>query len=376
MVCPLHNGVPELWCAGHHAAPPPRRPAPSPPPPIYAPTNDCELGALWEVQKSWESGELTHIIFDGWADHRILSIEFFNQEVSFDKKSISNAELVSVRPSQGRGTIAELKLVPIEYLHTCYPPRCKQAGLLFVEYVSSPRIEQRPRIRCRERVPPSPLPPPSPNSPPPLPPPPLPPPAPPPPSCPPPSPPPPLPPPRPSPPPPPPAPPPRPGAPSFEAAVRPFYEAAGVALALAAFAALGAGMRYARERFFTDEASSSECEMLHDRDDTANTPRRKTSAAHWRVTVTLEDGDEFQLKILKSSRIDDVDALKSAIVHDLADDAPRGWQGKHRSGLMLVQFLAPYANCFLTATAEVPFAEVRAARKLLVIPVPRGGAKF
>ena len=91
MVCPLHNGVPELWCAGHHAAPPPRRPAPSPPPPIYAPTNDCELGALWEVQKSWESGELTHIIFDGWADHRILSIEFFNQEVSFDKKSISNA---------------------------------------------------------------------------------------------------------------------------------------------------------------------------------------------------------------------------------------------------------------------------------------------
>ena len=376
MVCPLHNGVPELWCAGHHAAPPPRRPAPSLPPPIYAPTNDCELGALWEVQKSWESGELTHIIFDGWADHRILSIEFFNQEVSFDKKSISNAELVSVRPSQGRGTIAELKLVPIEYLHTCYPPRCKQAGLLFVEYVSSPRIEQRPRIRCRERVPPSPLPPPSPNSPPPLPPPPLPPPAPPPPSCPPPSPPPPLPPPRPSPPPPPPAPPPRPGAPSFEAAVRPFYEAAGVALALAAFAALGAGMRYARERFFTDEASSSECEMLHDRDDTANTPRRKTSAAHWRVTVTLEDGDEFQLKILKSSRIDDVDALKSAIVHDLADDAPRGWQGKHRSGLMLVQFLAPYANCFLTATAEVPFAEVRAARKLLVIPVPGGGAKF
>ena len=158
--------------------------------------------------------------------------------------------------------------------------------------------------------------------------------------------------------------------------MRPFYEAAGVALALAAFAALGAGMRYARERFFTDEASSSECEMLHDRDDTANTPRRKTSAAHWRVTVTLEDGDEFQLKILKSSRIDDVDALKSAIVHDLADDAPRGWQGKHRSGLMLVQFLAPYANCFLTATAEVPFAEVRAARKLLVIPVPRGGAKF
>ena len=364
MVCPLHNGVPELWCAGHHAAPPPRRPAPSPPPPIYAPTNDCELGALWEVQKSWESGELTHIIFDGWADHRILSIEFFNQEVSFDKKSISNAELVSVRPSQGRGTIAELKLVPIEYLHTCYPPRCKQAGLLFVEYVSSPRIEQRPRIRCRERVPPSPLPPP-----------PLPPPAPPPPSRPQPSPPPPLPPPRPPPPAPPPKPPPRPGAPSFEAAVRPFYEAAGVALALAAFAALGAGMRYARERFFTDEASSSECEMLHDRDDTANTPRRKTSAAHWRVTVTLEDGDEFQLKILKSSRIDDVDALKSAIVHDLADDAPRGWQGKHRSGLMLVQFLAPYANCFLTATAEVPFAEVRAARKLLVIPVPGGGAK-
>ena len=378
MVCPLHNGVPEIWCAGHHAAPPPRRPAPSPPPPIYAPTNDCELGALWEVQKSWESGELTHIIFDGWADHRILSIELFNQEVSFDKKSISNAELVSVRPSQGRGTIAELKLVPIEYLHTCYPPRCKQAGLLFVEYVSSPRVEQRPRIRCRERVPPSPLPPPSPNSPPPLPPPPLPPPAPPPPSCPQPSPPPPLPPPRPPPPTPPPAPPPRPGAPSFEAAVRPFYEAAGVALALGAFAALGAGMRYARERFFTHEASSSECEMLHDRDDTANTVMipRKTSAAHWRVTVTLDDGDEFQLSVRKSSRIDDVDALKSAIVHALADDAPLGWQGKHRSGLMLVQFLAPYANCFLTATAEVPFAEVRAARKLLVIPVPGGGAKF
>ena len=141
---------------------PPRRTTASPPrtEPAAADLRTHErlrARRLWEVQKSWESGELTHIIFDGWADHRILSIELFNQEVSFDKKSISNAELVSVRPSQGRGTIAELKLVPIEYLHTCYPPRCKQAGLLFVEYVSSPRVEQRPRIRCRERVPPSPL---------------------------------------------------------------------------------------------------------------------------------------------------------------------------------------------------------------------------
>ena len=149
-----------------------------------------------------------------------------------------------------------------------------------------------------------------------------------------------------------------------------------MALALAAFAALGAGMRFVKERFCTNEASTSECEMLHDRDDTASIPRRKTSAGHWRVTVQLDDGDEFQLTVRKSSRIDDVDALKSAIVDALCDDAPRGWQGKRRSGLMILQFLAPYANCFLTATAEVPFAEVRAARKLLVIPVPGGGAKL
>ena len=149
-----------------------------------------------------------------------------------------------------------------------------------------------------------------------------------------------------------------------------------MALALAAFAALGAGMRYVRERFFTNEASTSECEMLHGREDTANAPRRKTSVGHWRVTVQLEDGEEFELSIRKSSRLDNVDALKSAIVDALADDAPRGWQGKRRSGLMLLQFLAPYANCFLTATAEVPFAEVRAARKLLVIPVPGAGAKL
>ena len=81
MVCPLHNGVPEQWCASHHTGPPPHLPAPNPPPPMYALTDDCELGALWEVQKTWGDGELTHIIFDGWADHRIVSIEFFGQDI-------------------------------------------------------------------------------------------------------------------------------------------------------------------------------------------------------------------------------------------------------------------------------------------------------
>ena len=344
---------------------------------MYALTDDCELGALWEVQKTWGDGELTHIIFDGWADHRIVSIEFFGQDISLDDKSITNAELVGVEPTRGRGTMAELKLVPIEYLHTCYPPRCKQDGLLFVEYVSSPRAEERPRIRCRERVPPPPPPPPLPMCPPPLPPPPMPPPAPPPPLCPQPSPPPPRPPPRPPPPRPPPGPSPSPGAPSSEAAAGVGYEAARVAFALAAFAAIGTGLRSVRERFCANEAYSSECEMLQDCDDTANVSRRKTSAAgHWRVTVQLEDAEEFQLSIRKSLRVADVDALKFAIIDALGDDAPCGWQGKRQSGAMLLQFLAPHANCYLTATAHVSFADVRAARKLLAIPVPGGGARL
>lgn len=150
-----------------------------------------------------------------------------------------------------------------------------------------------------------------------------------------------------------------------------------MALALAAFAALGAGLRYVREQFCTNETSTSECVMLHDPDDAANVPRRKTSAVgHWRITVQLKDAEEFQLSIRKSSRIDDVSALKFAIVDALGDDAPLGWRGRRRSSSMLLQFLAPYANCFLTATAEVPFAEVRAARKLLAIPVSGGGAKL
>ena len=369
-----------------HTHPPPRAPAPSPPPPIYGPLSDCELGALWEVQKGWGDGELTHIVLDGWADGRLLSLTFKGQDISVDEKSVTNAELVRVRGGP-RSTTIDFELVPLAFLHLCYPPQCATSGQLFVGFVSSPRAEERPRMYCRERLPPPPSPPPPPPSPVPLSPPPLPPPSPPPPCSPPPSPPPPERPPRPPPPLPPPSPPPMPEAPPPPAPRR----LSGAEWAVLLLVGCAVVVRVCKSTIGGDEAPLRKVAVADDDDDDdddddefSGAPRGKTKrGGRWLVTVESvvfsvdDDGDDGDGDVPVSkwgvrSAGELKDAVMRACVKRLGDAAPKGWRrGRRRS--MILQWYEAGERCYKTVTDEAPIERLRKAKRLLAIPVPGSG---
>ncbi|KAL1515183.1 hypothetical protein AB1Y20_004244 [Prymnesium parvum] len=340
--------------------------------------SSCDLGPHLSIAKQWDTGALVQVTFDGWEDGRELLLSFEGQALTVDPRSLAHATLQrAVAVDAAGSTLLALRLLPLEYQHLCYTQGCAGPSLSFATRPPPLNASSHPpTFRCSAARPPAPPPPPPPPRAPPPPPrrpprvPPRPPRAPPRPP----------PPPRPSPPPPAflwPAPPPRrtpPQPPHHRTAPPPHRTApppAALLLLLLLLLSLGGLLRLRQRRAAAAAAADgggAEDETCERRQLT----REEAGERSWQVRVEL-GAEEVCLRVGKR-RVRGAAALRRAGAAACGAAAPHHavarWGEARGAVPMQIQYVDEDGEeaVLRTLTASTPFAEVRKAPRLHVMP--------
>ena len=318
------------------------------------------------------------MLFEGWEDYRLMKIQFFGQNITIPPRSLAHAEFVKMPYMIGEDTFLEVRLVPLEYLHLCYAgdgkdkEGCEDSKLHFTFTMEPKLVGRTPAMICSDRSPPMIPPPPRPRPPPSSPPPCAPPIRPPPPK-------PPPPPPSPSPPPPKyfwPGPPPNPPPPPYPLPPPPSPERAflrdihtfereveramfsnrlndqlllaGPALVAMVMCWYCMGCMMLKQRLLKaaaneqikvlalEEARNLQCDEQEEQDEEALLKKMQKGRRAW--AVELELGEEEIDLVVDKHKIDDIDALKRAVVDACVakrgdSGTPRRWRKGREAGM-------------------------------------------